>query len=225
MKDLLDFLKNGSGIHIKKKNRGKFTSYCGGKVTDECIRRGKNSSSATIRKRATFAANARKWKHKFGGIVKAQEGDNTSNWFTNALNSKGGQFALTALTSLAKNYSQNKLISEQAKQQAAQSKMAWEQRKKQLIDQAITDANSDFQKWVNNYKQGFINDNPSDIVSRHRLQERTNELLGSSESDYNNQIALNNAYLQSQKTANTMNMFSNIIEQLPLLFNNKNNQV
>ena len=27
----------GTGIHIKKKNRGKFTSYCGGKVTDACI--------------------------------------------------------------------------------------------------------------------------------------------------------------------------------------------
>jgi hypothetical protein len=25
--------KKGSGIHIKKKNRGKFTEYCGGEVT------------------------------------------------------------------------------------------------------------------------------------------------------------------------------------------------
>jgi len=49
------------GIHIKKENRGKFTDYCGGKVTQECITKGKNSPSATIRKRATFAANARKW--------------------------------------------------------------------------------------------------------------------------------------------------------------------
>lgn len=65
--NILEFLKKGSGIHIKKENKGKFTSYCGGTVTDECIRRGKNSSSATIRKRATFAANARKWKHKKGG--------------------------------------------------------------------------------------------------------------------------------------------------------------
>ena len=47
-------------IHIKKSNEGNFTSYCGGKVTSECISKGKNSSSATIRKRATFAANARK---------------------------------------------------------------------------------------------------------------------------------------------------------------------
>jgi hypothetical protein len=35
--NLIDFLKKGSGIHIKKENKGKFTSYCGGKVTNECI--------------------------------------------------------------------------------------------------------------------------------------------------------------------------------------------
>ena len=28
-------------IHIKKSNEGKFTSYCGGKVTDECINKAK----------------------------------------------------------------------------------------------------------------------------------------------------------------------------------------
>lgn len=54
-------------IHIKKSNRGKFTDYCGGKVTSECIQRGKNSPNPDIRKRATFAANARKWKHEKGG--------------------------------------------------------------------------------------------------------------------------------------------------------------
>jgi hypothetical protein len=53
--NLIDFLKNGSGIHIKKKNRGKFTSYCGGKVTDECIRKAKASGNPTLVKRATFA--------------------------------------------------------------------------------------------------------------------------------------------------------------------------
>ena len=60
---ILDFLKNGSGIHIKKKNRGKFTEYCGGKVTNECIQKGKNSPNPAIRKRATFADNARHFKH------------------------------------------------------------------------------------------------------------------------------------------------------------------
>ena len=66
-------LKKG-GIHIKKKNRGSFTRWCKGKVTEECIRRGKNSSNPAIRKKATFAANARRWKHESGGILKAQEG-------------------------------------------------------------------------------------------------------------------------------------------------------
>ena len=51
----IEFLKNGSGIHIKKKNRGKFTSYCGGKVTDSCIQRAKASGNPTLVKRATFA--------------------------------------------------------------------------------------------------------------------------------------------------------------------------
>lgn len=60
-----------SGIHIKKENRGSFTSYCGGKVTDACIRKAKNSPSAAIRKKAVFAENARGWarKHQEGGTL------------------------------------------------------------------------------------------------------------------------------------------------------------
>lgn len=62
------------GIHIKKKNIGSFTEYCGGQVTEECISRGKNSPSAAIRKKATFAKNARSWHHEDGGVLYAQEG-------------------------------------------------------------------------------------------------------------------------------------------------------
>lgn len=61
MNGYLKMMKAGSKIHIKKANRGKFTEYCGGKVTNECIAKGKNSPNPTIRKRATFAANVRKW--------------------------------------------------------------------------------------------------------------------------------------------------------------------
>ena len=52
-----------SGIKIKKKNRGKFTSYCGGTVTQDCINRAKRSGNKTLIKRAVFAENSRKWKH------------------------------------------------------------------------------------------------------------------------------------------------------------------
>lgn len=59
----LNFYKNGNKIQIKKQNIGSFTKYCNGKVTEECIKRGKNSSNPKIRKKATFAKNARSWNH------------------------------------------------------------------------------------------------------------------------------------------------------------------
>lgn len=64
-------LKNGSKIHIKESQKGSFTKWCGGNVTSECIQRGKNSSNPKIRKKATFAANVRKWKHQQGGVIKS----------------------------------------------------------------------------------------------------------------------------------------------------------
>lgn len=83
----INYYKSGSGIHIKKANKGKFTDYCGGKVTSECIARGKHSASAAVRKRATFAANARKWKHEDGGILKASWGDKFVSWKDNVVES------------------------------------------------------------------------------------------------------------------------------------------
>ena len=68
-KDMVQEMKKGGPIHIKKQNRGEFTKYCKGKVTQECITRGKNSPDPKIRKQATFADNARKWKHYNGGKI------------------------------------------------------------------------------------------------------------------------------------------------------------
>ena len=62
-------LKKGAKIHIKESQKGSFTRYCGGNVTEECLRRGKNSPNPKIRKKATFAENARKWKHALGGVI------------------------------------------------------------------------------------------------------------------------------------------------------------
>lgn len=88
--ELAMFAKGGK-IHIKKENRGKFTDYCGGKVTSECIARGKRSKSAAVRKRATFAANARKWHHAFGGYLYDEGG----NLYTSVPNigQHGGDFS------------------------------------------------------------------------------------------------------------------------------------
>lgn len=79
---LAEILKKGHKIHIKSSHKGLFTKYCNGKVTSECIARGKNSPNPAIRKRATFAANARKWKHADGGTIDGDvsfEGIKTTN--------------------------------------------------------------------------------------------------------------------------------------------------
>lgn len=53
-------------IRIKPSKRGTFTAWCKrqgySSVTLACIAKGKRSKSAAIRKKATFAGNARKWK-------------------------------------------------------------------------------------------------------------------------------------------------------------------
>lgn len=71
MKDLeifgIPYLAKGSGIHIKKENRGKFTETKKrtGKTTEELT----HSKNPLTRKRAIFAQNAKKWKHEDGGEV------------------------------------------------------------------------------------------------------------------------------------------------------------
>ena len=50
-------------IKIKPENRGEFTRYCGGNVTDKCIQRGLDEGGARA-KQANFARNARKWNKR-----------------------------------------------------------------------------------------------------------------------------------------------------------------
>lgn len=76
--DQIPILKKG-GIHIKKKNRGKFTAAAkrAGMGVQEFARHvlaNKDKYSSTLVKRANFARNSKKFKHENGGILKAQEG-------------------------------------------------------------------------------------------------------------------------------------------------------
>ena len=61
----IDFFKKGYKIYIKPENRGKFTQTKKrtGKTTEELT----HSKNPLTRKRAIFAQNAKKWKHKNGG--------------------------------------------------------------------------------------------------------------------------------------------------------------
>lgn len=60
--------RKGSGIKIKKANRGKLRSTAGAKkgrkIPMSTLRRLKKSSNPKTRKRANFAINARKWKKR-----------------------------------------------------------------------------------------------------------------------------------------------------------------
>lgn len=70
---LMPRCKEGSGIHIKKENRGKFTASAkrAGQGVQEHARSVLNNPNATPlqKKRANFARNAAKWKHEDGGIL------------------------------------------------------------------------------------------------------------------------------------------------------------
>jgi hypothetical protein len=54
-------------IHIKASHVGRFTAWCKahgyGGVTAAAIAAGKRSKDAAVRKQATFAGNAKKFKH------------------------------------------------------------------------------------------------------------------------------------------------------------------
>ena len=64
---VIPYLANGSGIHIKEENKGKFTETKKrtGKSTEELT----HSKNPLTRKRAIFAQNSKKWKHEEGGSV------------------------------------------------------------------------------------------------------------------------------------------------------------
>ena len=116
-------------IKIKPENKGKFTDYCGGKVTNECIQRGLNSPNPTTRKRANFARNSRKWNKKaFGGYVNPLQND----YFIGGLLS-GGLGLVSGITGAIKQkrqrdeaerlYEERKIEAERMQKQAALNRM------------------------------------------------------------------------------------------------------
>ena len=69
-----------SGIKIKESNKGKFTKYCNGKVTQECINRAKKSGNKKLIKRAVFAENSKKWSKKGQNGLKLYPVVDTPDW-------------------------------------------------------------------------------------------------------------------------------------------------
>lgn len=184
--------KKGNKIHIKKANRGKFTDYCGGEVTNECIQRGKHSSNPAVRKRATFAQNARRWKHKLGGVIKADSG---TKFTINDGLALGSQLLGNAVNSIQ----QNKAIDSQIKANKAQSKYLKSQIWNNSLSKAKDFYTKQFEENQKKFNSGESLDNPSQIVAAHSAWDTASKEANNQISNLNNQLQLDNQQLQQQK--------------------------
>lgn len=201
---ILEFLKDGSGIHIKEKNKGKFTksAKAAGQSVQEHAKSVLNDPNATPlqKKRANFARNAAKWKHKKGGIIKAQQGTKTTTGVNNFLSSDFGQAIVNGGLNLLQTGIQNGQINAQSDVSKAQNKLRWDQAMKQLIKQNQKDRNNQYLRWVSNYQSGRQLDHPSQIVAQHMGYQQLNQDLaeGKDDLDYQNSLI---DYQTRQKTA------------------------
>lgn len=91
-----EIYKKGSGIHIKKKNRGKFTASAkrAGRSVQEHAKAVLRNPKATPlqKKRANFARNAAKWKHEDGAKIHKPDGHRSildNGWITTKRLKKG----------------------------------------------------------------------------------------------------------------------------------------
>lgn len=199
---MLELLKKGSRIHIKEKNKGTFTRWCGGNVTDECIQRGKNSSNPKIRKKATFAANARKWKHKEGGIIKAQ-GGSKFNW--QSIANIGG--------TLLNTYLQNKKVDSQAKAAQAEEKVDLSKTFFDLYQEGLKKAAQQEQQQIKAAEAmtGTVT-NASPISIQNNAYRYASAGYGQKKSEQNQKNAQIKAQADAEKFDNTTSAISGLIQ-------------
>lgn len=157
-------LKKGSGIHIKKSHKGRFTEYCGGNVTEECIRRGKNSADPKIQKQAVFAQNARKFKHQDGGsLYGASQIQTNSN-----LAQQWKQQQDMAMQNFNQSLEQKKQFDEIKRMQAAQKAQALGQSLGSTVGQLV---GTGMQTMVQNIKERKQQENNVGIINEDQEQE------------------------------------------------------
>lgn len=102
----IEMFKKGGGIHINPKNKGKFTASAkrAGMSVQEFARHvlaNKDKYSTTQVRRANFARNAKRFKHKEGGIIKHTDFIKINNPFIDKPN-------LDGVRKLFDNYKKNK---------------------------------------------------------------------------------------------------------------------
>ena len=213
MDNVVEKFKKGNKIHIKESQKGSFTKWCGGNVTSECIQRGKNSSNPKIRKKATFAANARKWKHRFGGqINKFQQGG--AGW---------GQ----SVSTLLQIPSAIQSINSKKEATIANNELNSQNLQEQLIKEAIEKMNQEKKRWQEQYLSGQSLDNSwrSDAFTNYVQQQIINQKLVGAKNKLKQQNALAEAEAESEKADAMSSAFSSVIQNgLGTLISNLGNK-
>ena len=224
MNNVVEKFKKGHKIHIKESQKGSFTRWCGGNVTSECIQRGKNSSNPKIRKKATFAANARKWKHEDGGIIKADEGTKltTGQKIGNFLNGDWGQFLTNTASNLFSAKQQNDALSAQGNLFKSQNEETYNTMMQQLLSQYQQEQKNKFNKWIQDYQAGLTNDNPSQIVAQHEAYQQSAPSISNMKNTLKKQNNAIDQQIASQKTNTWINTIGSIAQSgIGLLANKK----
>lgn len=206
--NVLEFLKNGSGIHIKEKNKGSFTRWCGGNVTEECIRRGKASSNPKIRKKATFADNARHFKHSLGGQIvkefkirqKFQQGGSV-DW---------GSIASDILNQGIQTAFQNEQITALNKTNNADLDKKYSQMLQSLQELSNEKQKEYLMNWVNNFRNGYTLEHLSPVTMKHFGQNQIGQQVGNAKDEISKQKKANDDAATSQKAANYAQLFGTV---------------
>ena len=150
-------------------------------------------------------ANARKWKHKDGGLIKVQEGTKM-NW---------GQFATDGISALASAYLQNKQASSNGDIAKSGIDMNLSQKKLQLNQQAEqqTDQILNNMNYLFNTGQSIDNSAKSDIFRRFLKNKIASQGLAALDQEANNQKSMIDAQISQAKSESFGNAFSGILQQ------------
>ena len=138
------------------------------------------------------SANARKWKHKEGGIVKA---DNGIKFTLNDGLALGSQL----IGNIANSIQQNKFIDSQIKANKAQNKYLQSQIWNNSLSKAKDYYTKQFEENQKKFNSGESFDNPSQIVAAHSAWDMASRDANNQISNLNNQLQLDNQQLQQQK--------------------------
>ena len=232
MNNVVEKFKKGNKIHIKESQRGSFTKWCGGNVTSECIQKGKNSSNPKIRKKATFAANARKWKHESGGLLKFEDGGKNAapstkflskQWFKNAGNNIGnfltsdtGKGLLDIGQNILSGYTDYRNASNLLDSQVEQSKASLEQSYQDMMQEAMKNRIlKQYQlkkQWQQAYQNGETLDNYSDIVASNMGWKEYSQSLQNAEQQKKQQEALIDQQAKQAKGNALGSLFGSVVQ-------------